>query len=113
MATKRRFEAGFDIIMRDLRATFRRMEPSGVTIALGGVLSQQATREIARIGWAIETQQPALMPLGAAIGGSRRRSGTCAVAGRQATVADAPRRPTTPIHVRRGFVHRCYRATQG
>ncbi len=68
MATKRRFEAGFDIIMRDLRATFRRMEPSGVTIALGGVLSQQATRQIARIGWAIETQQPALMPIGAAIG---------------------------------------------
>lgn len=68
MATKRRFEAGFDIIVRDLGATFRRMAPESVTVSLGGLLSQQGTRQLVRLGWRVEGQQPDLLPAGAAIG---------------------------------------------
>lgn len=67
MATGRRFEAGFDIIIRDLAATLRRMAPSGVTVAFGGRLAQQASRQLERRGWRVEDQQPALLPTGAAI----------------------------------------------
>lgn len=67
MATRRRFEAGFETILRDLRATFGRMGPEAVAVEFGGTLSKDATRQIQRLGWAVRTQQPALLPSGAAV----------------------------------------------
>jgi hypothetical protein len=67
MAARRRFEASFEIIIRDLRSTCGRMGPTAVTIELGGTLSQVFTRQVQRLGWALATQQPGLFPSGAAV----------------------------------------------
>jgi hypothetical protein len=67
MATRRRFEATAETILRDLAATLVRMKAANAEVALGSRMSNELAGQYTRSGIGVKELQMDLAPYGAAV----------------------------------------------